>query len=128
MAPQKGFRLARIVSGQPSLSKSATELPTESVIVPQIIRRLVSALARWTWGHCACQIEGRQWGSLATRDVKGSDEKAGRKSDEADVSGLQRHRIRGDRTARAAGPQNLSAAVQGMRWQGTDTKGGQLRR
>jgi hypothetical protein len=28
----------------------------------------------------------------------------------------------------AAGPQNLSTAVRGMRWQGKDTKGGQVRR
>jgi len=40
---------------------------------------------------------------------------------------LRRHRISGSRAARAAGPQNLSAAVRGMRRQGTDTKDGQMR-
>jgi hypothetical protein len=43
------------------------------------------------------------------------------------MSSLRRHGIPGSRAARTATPQNLSAAVQGMRWQGTNTKDGQLR-
>jgi hypothetical protein len=37
------------------------------------------------------------------------------------------HRLRSHST-RAARPQSLSAALRGMRWQGTDTEGGRLRR
>jgi hypothetical protein len=39
---------------------------------------------------------------------------------------MRRHRFVDGQPARAAGPQNLSAAVRGMRWPGTDTKGHQL--
>jgi hypothetical protein len=44
------------------------------------------------------------------------------------MSGLRRYRISSRQAAREAWPQDVSATVQGMRWQGTDTKGGQLRR
>jgi hypothetical protein len=43
------------------------------------------------------------------------------------MSGMQRHRISDDKAASAARPQNLSCAVQEMRWQGTDKRGRQLR-
>jgi hypothetical protein len=42
--------------------------------------------------------------------------------------GLRRHRLPSGHSTCAAGPQNLSAAVRGMRWPGTNTKGGQLGR
>jgi hypothetical protein len=41
---------------------------------------------------------------------------------------LRRHWIRVSDSARAAGPQNLPATMQGMRWQGTDTEDGELSR
>jgi hypothetical protein len=44
------------------------------------------------------------------------------------MSGLRRYWISSRQAAREAWPQDVSATVQGMRWQGTDTKGGQLRR
>jgi hypothetical protein len=43
------------------------------------------------------------------------------------MSGLQWQRRHNGHSTRAARSQNLSATVRGMRWQGTDTKGGQVR-
>jgi hypothetical protein len=44
------------------------------------------------------------------------------------MSNLRRHRLPGSQTARAAGPQSVSATVQAMRWQGPNKRGRQLRR
>jgi hypothetical protein len=43
------------------------------------------------------------------------------------MSGMQRHRISCGGAASADDAQNLSSAVQGMRWQGTDNRDRQLR-
>jgi hypothetical protein len=42
------------------------------------------------------------------------------------MSNMQWHRISHGGAASADDPQNLSSAVQGMRWQGTDNRGRQL--
>ena len=44
------------------------------------------------------------------------------------MSRLRRQRCPSDHSTRAARSQNLSATVRGMRWQGTDTEGRQVRR
>jgi hypothetical protein len=59
--------------------------------------------------------------------VKSRNENTGLKSGRAAMSGLRRHGRPGRRSTCAAGPQNLSASVQGMRWQGTDTKDGPVK-
>jgi hypothetical protein len=79
--------------------------------------------------HWACEVGNDQRASLGddlSATTKGSDEKTVRKLDRGKMSDLRRQRIPSSKAARAAGPQDISAALQGMRWLGTNTKGGQL--
>jgi hypothetical protein len=97
---------------------------------------MVAPSVRWRAGRGAMSLPNsrgttgpryRQTRPTETR-AKDINEKANHESDRTKMSGMQRHRISYGGAASADDPQNLSSAVQGMRWQGTDNRDRQLRR
>jgi hypothetical protein len=71
----------------------------------------------------------RYWQTRPTETrAKDINEKANSETDRGKMCGVRWDRNYAGGAASAAGPQNLSAAVQEMRWQGSHKRGRQLRR